>query len=423
VRQDSAAFNLVLCPRYVRVAGFASAICLAATVLSFVAAASGGDETPGSRPAARKTTFASISARADAARDSNHLQEAKPLYRKALALRPGWAEGWWSLGTIAYDENSYTEAVRAFRKVTVLAPANGNAYVMLGLSEFELDNDCLALQHLEKGASLGLSENVELRRVALYHEAVVLQRLGKFQAAQQTLEQLCLQGVQSEDLIRTLGMVLLRLQSRTPPVPGSVDSEVVTRVGHAGCLAGQKKFDEGRTELSALASQHPDYPNIHYAFGLFLEEADDVPAAVAEFKIEIEHNPGNIVSLLQIAAALYKTDSSKGIPYAEDAIKLAPQQPFAHYLLGLLLLDTDDYQGAIPHLEIARQAFPREYRIYLALGTAYSRAGRKLEAAKARATFTRLTKEGKKTASAGEPTPPSAAPGRIPVGDLLAPPK
>jgi hypothetical protein len=41
--------------------------------------------------------------------------------------------------------------------------------------------------------------------------------------------------------------------------------------------------------------------------------------------------------------------------------------------------------------------------VYLALGTAYSRAGRKADAFRARSTFQRLTEEAKK--SAGEPGP------------------
>jgi tetratricopeptide (TPR) repeat protein len=67
---------------------------------------------------------------------------------------------------------------------------------------------------------------------------------------------------------------------------------------------------------------------------------------------------------------------------------------FAHYLLGLLLLDTNDYQRALPELEIAEKAFPREPKLYFALGSAYSRAGRKQDAERARSMFERLTKEG-----------------------------
>ncbi len=155
--------------------------------------------TPASPPASA-ATFAKLSAQADAARDANRLDEALPLYRKALALRPGWAEGWWSLGTIAYDRNSYDEAARAFQKVTQLAPGNGTAYVMLGLSEFELGHDDSARKHLDKGAALGLDKDPELRHVALYHQGVLLQRQGQFEAARLTLGQLCLQGVQTDEV-------------------------------------------------------------------------------------------------------------------------------------------------------------------------------------------------------------------------------
>jgi len=36
--------------------------------------------------------FATLSAKADAARDADRLEEAESLYKKALALRPRWAE-------------------------------------------------------------------------------------------------------------------------------------------------------------------------------------------------------------------------------------------------------------------------------------------------------------------------------------------
>jgi tetratricopeptide (TPR) repeat protein len=370
-------------------------VCLALALRSFASAAIENKQVQNAASSHANSNFATLSAQADAARDADRIEEAEPLYKKALALRPNWAEGWWSLGTIAYDGNAYSEATHAFQKVTTLAPKNGNAYVMLGLSEFELGRDLPALQHLKKGAALGLSEDANLRHVALYHEGVLLQRAGKFQAAQETLEQLCLQGVQSPQAITSLGMVLLRMRDRETPTAGSDDAAIVSRIGEAGCLAAQKKFDESKKELSEVVSQHPEYPKIHYAFGIALMEANDLDGADAEFKQEIKNNPTDLVSRLQIVASMYKTNSVEGLPYAEEAVKLAPQQPFAHYLLGLLLLDTDDYQRAIPELEIARKAFPNESRIYLALGTAYSRAGRKQEAARARATFTRLTAEKK----------------------------
>ncbi len=341
--------------------------------------------------------FSTLAAKANAARDAERLDEALPLYRKALALRPGWAEGWWSLGTIEFDQNAYAEAVRAFQKVTVLSPRNGTAYVMLGLSEFELGRDELALQHLQKGSDIGLDKDVGLRHAVLYHEGVLLQRKGKFEAAQQMLEQLCLQGVQNDEIANALGMTLLRSDAKRPPAQGTADAAVVVSIGRAECLAGQKKYDEARPGFEQVVQENPNYPNIHYAFGLFLLEASDVAGGVEQLKKEIANHPGHVFARLQIASAEYKVDSAAGVPFAQEAVKLDPRMPLGHYLLGLLLLDVDQPEKAISELEVAEKIFHQDPKVYFALGSAYSRVGRKQDAARARASFERLSKQGRES--------------------------
>ena len=114
---------------------------------------------------------------------------------------------------------------------------------------------------------------------------------------------------------------------------------------------------------------------------------------MAQFKQEIQNNPEHVLARLKIASAEYKVDSQAGIPYAEEATKINPQLPLGHYILGLLLLDTGNYQRAIPELERASTAYPNEAKLYFALGSAYALAGRSQDAARARATFERLNQE------------------------------
>jgi tetratricopeptide (TPR) repeat protein len=191
---------------------------------------------------------------------------------------------------------------------------------------------------------------------------------------------------------------------------------VVSQIGRAACLAGQKKYDEARPMFEAVLKENPAYPNVHYAFGLFLIEVRDVPAAVEQFKQEIANHPDDVIARLRIGAAEFKEDSASAIPYVEEAVKLDPQSPFGHYLLGMLRLDVDDYMKAIPELEIAEKGMPREPKIYFALGTAYSRAGRRDDAARARTTFQRLTAEAKKLPGSA-PSPGVADESRIRVDD------
>jgi tetratricopeptide (TPR) repeat protein len=158
-------------------------------------------------------------------------------------------------------------------------------------------------------------------------------------------------------------------------------------------LTAKKQFDRAAQEYARLLNDSPSFDNLHYAYGLSLAASSNIPAAVEQFKAEIALHPDNVAPRLEIAADLYKKDSATALPYAQEAVRLSPQLPFAHYLLGLLLLDTNAYQKAIPELEVAAKAFPRETKIFFALGTAYARAGRTEDAANARSTFARLSKE------------------------------
>ena len=342
-------------------------------------------------------TFATLSARANAARDADRLDQAAPLYKQALALHPSWSEGWWSLGTIQYDTNSYAAAAKSFEKLVVLQPKNGMAHAMLGLCQFETGQDSSALQHLEAATNLGISPDAELRRVLLYHEAVLLQRSGKFERAQSLLQQLCLEGTTSPEIDSTLGMSLLRMAAKAPSA--TPDDTLIEGIGHAGCLVGQKKYEDAKTILGPLTSQYSQFPNVHYAAGLLLLDTGDIDSAIQQFQAEIANQPRDVMARLKIAAAEYKLNSQAGIPYAEEVVKTDPQIGLGHYLLGLLLLDTGNYQRAIPELETARTSYPNEAKLYFALGSAYALAGRKDDAAHARATFQRLNQDQQKAKS------------------------
>lgn len=329
-------------------------------------------------------SFAELAAKANAAREADRLDEAASLYRKALALKPSWPEGWWSLGTLEYDRGAYKDAATAFRKLVALQPKSGTARVMLGLCEFELGEDDEALTSLSEGRQLGTSSESELRPVVLYHEGVLLQRKGRFESAEDLLGQLCLQPPYSPEVALAIGAVSLRVRDRQLPAEGTSDHTVMLQTGNATCLGIQRKYEDGSRAFEALLASHPTYPNLHYAYGKLLLDANDTDGAVKQFQAEIQNHPNDANAWLRIASAKYRIDSTGGLPYAEQAVKLEPNLPLAHYLLGLLLLDTDNYTQAISELEIAQKAFAEQPKVYFALASAYARAGRQDDATRAR---------------------------------------
>jgi tetratricopeptide (TPR) repeat protein len=342
------------------------------------------------RAKAPGSSFSRIAAQADRSRDANDLDKALTFYRKALGIKPSWAEGWWSLGTILYDRDNYAEAVRAFQRVLALQPQHGSARVMLGLCEFELGQDAGALRDIQKGKQLGVLQDSQLRQVMLYHEGILLLRKSNFEGAQEVLDSLSREGAKGNDLILAMGMSVLRIRPENLPPEGSTVREIAFRAGKAESFAAAKKFDDARREYGSLVTENPELANIHYAYGRFLLEIHEVDVAVTEFQSEIQNDSSHVLARLEIAAAKYRIDSADGVKYAEQAVKLEPELPFGHYLLGLLYLDTQNLAEAISELQTARRFYPNMPEIYFALGNAYARAGRKQEAARARAIFTRL---------------------------------
>ncbi|MBA2647857.1 MAG: tetratricopeptide repeat protein [Pyrinomonadaceae bacterium] len=346
------------------------------------------------QPSTSPNTFDGVAAQAEQARRANRTEEAIELYRKALSLRPQWAEGWFNLGTLLYDRDSYDEAAQAFKGATEINPKVGTAWVMLGLCEFKLERYDEALKHIQHGRQLGTSAEPQFRQVMIYHEGLLLIGKGEFRGAQETLGLMSREGVESDELIVALGLSVLNIRFSDLLAGDSTLRELVRRAGRAEHLSAQKKFDEALDEYYALATDFPKAPNVQHAYGRFLLISNQDEKAIEAFKREIENTPNHLLARLLIAdTKLRLRDYAGGLPYAEEAVRLRPQLPLAHYLLGSLLLDTGQTARAITELETARTGLPNEPKIHYALGRAYARAGRKAEAEQARAAFARLNKQ------------------------------
>jgi tetratricopeptide (TPR) repeat protein len=338
--------------------------------------------------------FDQVAAQAEQARGANRVEEAMELYRKALSLRPQWAEGWWYLGALLYERDAFADAAVALSKATALSPKVGTTWVMLGLCEFKLGRFSDALTHIRQGRKLGASADPQFKQVMLYHEGVLLIGKGEFEQAQETLGLLSRDGVENEDVTDALGLSALRIRFSDLLAGDLTMRQLVRRAGLAEYLAAQKKFDEALGEYERLVTDFPTKPNVQYAFGRYLLTSRDEERAVVAFQREIENNPTHLPAHLLLAnTKLNLRDFAGGLPYAENAVKLNPQAALGHYILGSLLLETDQTARAIIELETAGRLMPSEPKIYFALGRAYARANRQKDAAAARATFARLTKQ------------------------------
>jgi len=120
---------------------------------------------------------------------------------------------------------------------------------------------------------------------------------------------------------------------------------------------------------------------------------DSPDAALEEFRRELELSPKHVPSMLQIAFEyLKRNEHTAGLPFAEQASQLDPNSFPARNALGRILLELGQIERAIKELETGVKLAPDSPEMHFALARAYSRAGRKAEAAKERAEFMRLDK-------------------------------
>ncbi len=335
--------------------------------------------------------FDSVAAQAAQARDSENLDEAVKLYRQAVQLRPDWAEGWWYLGTIAYDRGQFQDAMKALTKVTMLAPRDAKAFAMLGLSEAKLNQNQPALTHLAQALALGVGDEANMRQVVLFTQANLYLAAGAFGRAQEILDQLAQERKNADDdLLIALGRSVLGVKS-IDSITASETRDLILTAGRAEMLAANRDIKSAKSAYADLVKRFPKVHNVEFAYGRFLLNNHLDDQAVAAFKREIANSPQHLLARLGIAAALLVADPATSRIYAEQAVRLAPKLEDAHYLLGASLLATGDAERSVSELETAEHLNANDSHVYFVLAKAYKRVHRDRDAARAREKFVQLS--------------------------------
>jgi predicted Zn-dependent protease len=170
------------------------------------------------------------------------------------------------------------------------------------------------------------------------------------------------------------------------------DREVVYRVGRAVLTAADRRTAEAARLFAEIVADHPNTPNLHYAYGTLLLGGDG-EQGIAELKKELAATPDHLPSLVVLALEYLKRgEPASARDYATQAVRLAPGNFAAHTALGRALTDLGENAAALTELELAKKLEPTSPQVRIALASAYQKAGRPQDAARERAEFLRLKK-------------------------------
>lgn len=372
-------------------AGLAMAVLAGPLLRSARAQAQGAPArppAPASKPQPGDAAFERQAKAAEEARSAERLDDAVRLYRQALEARPSWIEGRWYLATILYSQERFEEARDAFRRIVATKPDDARSWAFKGLCEFELRSYDRALSDLQRAHRLGIPSK-EVYHVATYHLGILLTRHEQFEESLEYLSLLAREGNESTSVAEALGLSVLRL-ALLPAELGAQKREMVLMAGRATIHWANARRAAARAGYEELLVRYPEAPNAHYAFGVFLLK-EDADAALEQFKRELRLQPFHVEAMLQIALEKnVRAEQDEALALAQKAVELAPQNPAGRNILGRILLNRDDVEGAIRNLETGVKIAPLSREIRFELARAYAKAGRTDDAAREREAFQKL---------------------------------
>jgi tetratricopeptide (TPR) repeat protein len=330
-----------------------------------------------------------------AGRDSQIVIEQ---FRKAIQVRPTFAEAHNHLGLALIQTGSDDEAIKEFREAIRLNPNYAEAHENLGAT-LTSKNDDEAISELERAIRLqpasvkaqynlamaylpkyGLDKEIEqLQKVialdpklaeAYYSLGKALMQKGQLQEAISLLRDAVALDPISGPTHYQLGLALSRTD-KTDEGKLELDKGLKLtaddeRNRKADALKAQAKLDldKGETQQAAetlgkLVQLLPDYAEGHLTFAQTLAKLGDVQRSTTEFKRVLELDPNLYAAHFGLGQLLLANGNLRDAESEfREAIRLRPSSADAYDELGLALSQERDENGAAAAFQKAWQLDP-----------------------------------------------------------------
>ena len=315
--------------------------------------------------------------------DRGEFDAAIARFKEAIGLDPKFFLGHFNLGIVLRDKRDWDGAVVKFQQVIKINPRYTPAFCEIGFIRAMRGDPAGARDALREAIQIDPNDAETQSRVA-----TVLSELGDSDGAIEAYRKAANAEPNNFNYWYDLGVSLME---RSDPIRGDLDAAIdafekvklldpqdaraLNNVGHI--LRKKGELDPAIDTFKRAIEVDEKLINPHHNLADALLEKRDLDGAIAAYQraLSINWERTDTHLLLGVVLCDVKKDHGRAIIHFEEAVRLDPGNPMAHYNLGNARLGKADWTGAIKAYRQATEIKPDFVDAYFNLGDTLLKTG------------------------------------------------
>ncbi len=311
---------------------------------------------------------------------------AIPEYRAYLKQVPDNPIALSNLGAALAHAGLYEEAIVEYKHALKLQPGNVRVRLNLALAYYKASEISSAAEEAERVLA---SQPTDRQAIFLLADCDL--RLGENKKVIDLLTPLESQMAGDNGFNYMLGTALIRDKQTGR---GQLLVDRILRVGdsaEARLMMGESKmsiadFKGALEDFQKAVELNAKLPDVYSYYGMALAATGDTPQAAVAFRKELDSNPNDYTSNVQLGILLKQDEDYAGSRHCfEQALAVRPRDGAARYQLATLDLQSGAIEKARTELESLTKEIPHFVEAHVSLATVYYRLKRREDGDKERA--------------------------------------